>query len=204
MKSPIGKTLLACFLVTGLCFADSPNVKRSVGQDGVPVITIKGKKAKKTTKASDTGSTGPTAVEMSQPERPRKAFKVYDLGEADNSSSTDKPTVVVIGNPPPISPNPGSYFYNNGWGFNPYFNGFGPGLYSGAGQGIGRYGFYQNGFVRSVNFEAGVGFRQGFQNYFAQPINYSQPIINYRPAVPVRYTGGFRGFSGFRGCPGRF
>lgn len=178
---------LATMLMTGLTLADSPQVSRQVGNDGVPVITIKGKQN------SPTRVRKPVPVEMESPSRP--AFKVYDLETDDVDSSSEKPTVVVIGNPPPIAPNPGAYnygFYNN------YFAApYGPGFFARPAY----QGYYRNGFVNSVNFEAGVGFRQGFQNYYAPPINYTQPIINYRQPVPVRYTGGFRGF---RGCPGRF
>ncbi|HIB68128.1 MAG TPA: hypothetical protein EYO33_24290 [Phycisphaerales bacterium] len=183
---------LTTLLLAGLALADSPQVNRQVGEDGVPVITIKGSKSSPRTKKPR-----PVELEISQPSRP--AFKVYDLGGAETEERAEEPTVVVIGNPPPIAPNPGAY---NNWFGNGFYNNFfatpyGPGFFPTPGF----QGYYRNGFVNSVNFEAGVGFRQGFQNYIAPPVNYTQPIINYRQPVPVRYTGGF---PGFRGCPGRF
>ena len=190
----LGKLSLTALLLTSLTLADNPKVSRQVGNDGVPVITIKGNK----NSGERVRKPIPVKLESTEPSRP--AFKVYDLEADDADSTSEKPTVVVIGNPPPIAPNPGAY--NNGFGYGFYNNYFstpyGPGFFAAPGY----QSYYRNGFVNSVNFEAGVGYRQGFQNYYAPPINYTQPIINYRQPVPIRYTGGFRG--GFRGCPGRF
>lgn len=191
MRKRTAGCLLAFTLAVSTCALGQQEFKREIDPSGVPVITIKGKKpAEKQPLASPIKE-----VEMSTPKRNRKAFKVYDLGGSDTAQSSDRPTVVVVGNPPPVYPNPGSY-YNNGFGPGLY-NGFGPAFYNGFVPGVQPVGSF-----RSVNFQTGIGFRPAFQNYYAPPINYSQPIINYRPTVPVRYTGGF--FSGFRGCPGRY
>ncbi len=189
----LGAVLGGLLLSFTLASAETTEVDRSVGSDGVPVITIKGQKP------------APSSQVLRSPQEiePRaKAFRVYDL-DGQEPETRDQPVVIVVGSPPPIAPNPdyGNYGYY-GWG-QPYRTPYRarprhhknrPAPYNGGGgyyAGVGSRGYYHNsGYGRTVG---------QYLNYQSPPINYQSPPINYQ-SPPINYQfNGYRGYGGFRG-----
>jgi hypothetical protein len=174
----IWTTVIGLLLVTGFGSAETTKVKRSVGPDGVPVLKIKGNKAVRVSLPAE---------EPSQIEAPsEKAFRVYEL-DGESSESQQKPTVVLVGYPPPISPNPAAYGY--GWGYPNW--GYPNCDYPVYATPYGR-GYYGPGH-RGQFYNGGVGV--GYQNYQNPPINYQNPPANYRPI-----NSGFNGYRGYSRC----
>lgn len=180
MRSKLAILLCGAVLsCSGSALADGPEIDRSVGNDGVPVIKIKGDK---------TASAGkPKVVEMEPEEVPEaKAFRVYDLdGRSEESDS--RPKVVVISNPPPVAPNPGSFFY--GYGYPPVGGFYGPGFYAGPGFNapFRRFGFgYRHGRF-ALNYQnAPLNYQNPPLNYQNPPLNYQNPPLNYQNP-PINY-----------------
>lgn len=195
--SRIAPCLLIMSLLGCTALADNNSVKREVGSDGVPVITIKGKKRPTPPPVSE-------PLELEPAERP--AFKVYDMG-GEETPSQGKPQIVVVGSPPPIAPNPAAWGYGNGFfpgnGFGP---GFGPGFVGGGFYGPAFYNgaaFQGNFYNRGIGVTANGAFFSNYQNppvnYQNPPINYQNPPANYRPVNVYRgfvpgnfYRGGYR------------
>ena len=120
--------VVALLSIAGSAGAETPKVERKVGSDGVPVISIKGDKP-----------APPTRVEEAEEVAPaRKPFKVYEL-DREEEAADNKPTIVVVGNPPPIAPSAG-YGYGYGYAPSPYYSGY---------NGFYNSGFYNTGFYNT-------------------------------------------------------
>lgn len=172
------KTISACLLGLLLAcqttLAESPQVERNVGKDGIPVITIKSDKAPPAPKAT----TKPTEIPQ------RKAFRVYEL-EGDPAPKTET-KVVVLSSPPPIAPNYNYYPYP--W--------FGPGYGPGFGPGFGPTPFFYGGFGNFYGYGSFLNYQNppvNYQNppvnYQNPPVNYQNPPANYRPIPRAYYPG---------------
>lgn len=166
--------LLALFIAISAdaVVAEGNKVVREVGRDGVPVITIKGSKSPPATER----------VQRTQTTEPKqKEWKVYELKGDTHASPNEeesKPTVIVVGSPPPIAPNYGNdYRYNYYHGYNYGYPGYWyrphPGYCTPYSTGTTRFPTsYQN---RPLNY----------QN---PPLNYQNPPSNYRP-IPRSQNG---------------
>lgn len=160
MKKSISALVVSAILATG-AIAEEPRMQRSV-EDGVPKLTIHSKAPAPLRKAEP-------AQEKTAPE---KEFKVYDLGDSGPSTESvqEKPTIVVVGSPPPIAPGAFNYGYGYGWGTFP----FGVGLFNGFGV-----GFQPTGPLFPV-----IPGPPPPVNYQNPPINYQPPVVNYQNRVP--------------------
>lgn len=161
--------VVALLSIAGSAGAETPKVERKVGSDGVPVISIKGDKP-----------APPTRVEEAEEVAPaRKPFKVYEL-DREEEAADNKPTIVVVGNPPPIAPSAG-YGYGYGYAPSPYYSGYN-GFYN---SGFYNTGFYNTGFYSRGAYTGNRGRNCSVQrapaNYQNPPVNYQNPPANYRP-----------------------
>lgn len=156
--------LLLLMATIGTASADTGKVVRTVGSDGVPVITIKSPKAASVSKPS------PRTPSPNVP--PPKEWRVYDLEQTPGQEANEnqKPTIIVVSSPPPIAPN-----YGYGYG---YYNAFEHGYYGPI-----PYPRFRGEYRRRHLGPNSIpnNYQNRPLNYQNRPVNYQNPPVNYRP-----------------------